>query len=913
MSESISPAVELRVRIGPYHDGRMKSRPIGSTVTCWVEAFAEGTSQILDVDGVMSAMVWLPEISDFSSQGQPAEPVRTGPGQWRVDVLGGMVGVYTLVPTLILDGSDPVTPALEAGQLQFEITSAGNLQPLPAGGVPYAVVQAAATAAAVSAGYASGRLSGAAAGADAGALAGVQAVQPLAERAETAADGASVSEIVALGAADISIEQAQAAEAARVLADQRAGDAEAARQDAAAKAEAAEQARLDAEAKAQAAGASQFAAETSASNALTDADRAKAQADRAAPEATAAANAVLASKADAAFTAFRPLAIKAEAFVEPEDFGNIVYVNAPYTTGNVTPATDATLLIRAAIARAVAQGLPVRLRSRVYKITDEIEFPATLHIEGTAAAEWAPGLTLPSGVSSPLMNGTILLYTGTPVTKRLVTGITDCRTAGGVVANPNSREPGYDDYFRLTSFYNEDADPVSGAAATRRPIACGVYVPPGATGVVARNFRVMPSHGGATGYLSGTKTLGAAFDVGIYIDNANRCVFENVDPVGYWRVAGMFARAGTCVNELDMGYGIERNEFSKCTFGGAVSALIRGPDTIRVTAVGSDWVEVPWAANHPFDPAIVNTIRRTSSPETYFRYTGVSVVTPDRLRLTGVSRLTSGADLSAGQSITLGHSSVGMGEFTLANCTLIGLGHTAGVRATSAQLGSSRQLKPSACIELSGWRVRGLRTPFCKFMSQDDVGHHIHAAGDVVFGPYTEWESKNADSLGLGMAMICSPDESSNDRVEFPAGQTFRLVIDCITTMTGVDFRPYGTNVPPRFPISGNLFRMNTGQFTSIYEPVDGGNFQRVSEIGKVGWRRQGGQDIFTYSTPDNLSTMHVPFRITANSRIEDANGNQLVGPTRLATVNSPTADAAALKIAVDSLIARLKAHGLIS
>jgi hypothetical protein len=194
MSETTSPAVLLRARIGAYRDARRKRRTIGSTISVWVEAFDEVTDALLPVDGTLAALYWLPALADYDSPAQSVEPVQTAPGQWRVDVPGEMVGTYTVQASLLLDD---VTA--EAVEIQFDIDSLGGIAVTSTGEIPWAAVSAAGAAAGASAGIAAGRSAGAVSGAEAGAAAGasagaasaaeiaVEAVAPAVEQVTTAA------------------------------------------------------------------------------------------------------------------------------------------------------------------------------------------------------------------------------------------------------------------------------------------------------------------------------------------------------------------------------------------------------------------------------------------------------------------------------------------------------------------------------------------------------------------------------------------------------------------------------------------------------------------------------------------------------------------------------------------------------
>jgi hypothetical protein len=225
MSGTTSQAVILRARIGAYRDARRKNRALGSTISVWFEACDEITDELRPVVGVFSAIYWLPTQADFDSQAQPIEAILVQPGQWRVDVPAEMVGTYAVQGTLVGSGD-----LREAAEIQFDISTLGAITITSSGEIPWSAVASAGAAAGASAGVAAGREAGAAAGTSVAGPAALAAIAPAraeieAKRAEVEANAsdAAASEIVALGAADVSREERLAAQAAREAAVTAAG------------------------------------------------------------------------------------------------------------------------------------------------------------------------------------------------------------------------------------------------------------------------------------------------------------------------------------------------------------------------------------------------------------------------------------------------------------------------------------------------------------------------------------------------------------------------------------------------------------------------------------------------------------------------------------------------------------------
>lgn len=321
-----------------------------------------------------------------------------------------------------------------------------------------------------------------------------------------------------------------------------------------------------------------------------------------------------------------------------EDFlPGIVYVEAPYGQAQVDAATPVDDAFEKALSAARSTGRPLRFFGKVYKCSYYHDLSAPLDAQGVGTGRWQPTVNagIAGGTNKPNMEGTIFLVTGTYARNKYATGITDCRTAGGVLVNTDIREPGYDSNYKLTSFYNEDANITTGAAATRKAFSAAFGFKPGSRGAVVKNFRIMLSNRGIAGYHAQDLNLGDDVDVGLLMDNTDYNVVENVYVVGTWRIAGRFLRAGVCNNESD-GTGGEHNATKGCVFTGAVGDLVRAPDLCRVVGVGSNYIDVPWADNHPYDPSLLGVVRRGESPETFFNFTGVAVV-GGNLRLTGVT------------------------------------------------------------------------------------------------------------------------------------------------------------------------------------------------------------------------------------------------------------------------------------
>lgn len=520
----------------------------------------------------------------------------------------------------------------------------------------------------------------------------------------------------------------------------------------------------------------------------------------------------------------------------------IVYIEAPYDQAAEDAATPVDDALDLALAIAKAQGRKVQMRAKAYKKLRGFSFNSEQNIEGVACGQWLPTMnqSIAGGAYAPDMNGTVFVMCGNGEKNIKVLGVTDCRSGGGVVANDNIKEPGFDSNYSLTSFYNDDANASTGAAATPKLFSVAAYAAPGVQGVVARNFRIMPSFKCLQGYVTGEVGYGALWDIGLYLDNASQNMFENVQVVGYWQVAGRLARTGLAGSENLSGKtraSIEHNTFTNSVFTGMVGSEIRGFDSHRVLAVGADYIDLPWAANHPFDvTALAGKIRSTTGIQ--YSFTGVAMA-GSNLRLTGVSPSPSGLALTAG--IIPAQTANGMAQWSDNNCILSGMDHQSGNRVTAAAMGAFRKTRPSSAFMMSGYTLRGYSSPGTKIIMQDDVAIHAHWAIDVIFGPKFEIESKDANGLGLGARVISSPPESLNSRVANPSGSVFRLKIDTLRNTSDVDYRPVGALVPPRYPLGNGYLAASLLWVVSIHDGIDNGRFIRPGVGGSAGVKRSDG------------------------------------------------------------------------
>lgn len=380
----------------------------------------------------------------------------------------------------------------------------------------------------------------------------------------------------------------------------------------------------------------------------------------------------------------------------------------------------------------------------------------------------------------------------------------DGSTDGDLRTNISSVEPGYDTTYRKTSFWNHDANPTTGAAATQKLFSCGWKIEQGGFSQL-RGVGLIPNHDGVNGYNGSLATWADDWDVGLWIDNHHDLLCESVSVVGYWRMAGVFGSTslpGRDTRSPDW----ERNKFQHCHFQGFSSFLVRGSDLYDIKAVGADWIEIDWFDSHPFDPAFDDTFRTQEYGGLFCSYTGTQKVGA-YLRITGVSPSPAAIDpANTANRVILGRRTNGVADATWDNCYFYGMNHRA-YRATSSAFGASRYTTPSRCIEISGASIRGLKfNDSCKVMTCDDIGLYL---GNVLQFEYNgSFESKDVEGRGVGIRNVAGANS-----YQVRLGQKVRA-------SSGVDMRPSYPTTDGRFTAVGD-----TGMFSPNQVMWDGWNY----------------------------------------------------------------------------------------
>lgn len=440
-----------------------------------------------------------------------------------------------------------------------------------------------------------------------------------------------------------------------------------------------------------------------------------------------------------------------------------------------------------------------------YVLTDPVRIMSRINIFGDGFdADVNTGRT-----EAYRLNGSYFISIGTGAKVFTCRGSSSCRSSGGVISNAAEvaartaaarPDAGFtlDSEFSLASYHNNDA--TSTAAATPKMLSAAFYIGYGVAGCVFRDFRIHLGFGGASiaGYINKTLTLADDWDIGLYMDNARYNHIENVQVLGYWRMNGLLIRSGAHGNEeaiYGKYSGAEENKFYNCVFQGWKSVGCRSIDMHKVTAVTSTYIEIPWAADHPFDLSLGN-IR---SGEFSSRSIGVSSMSKqgDFLRFNTTSSQVGFVAVGA----TLSPSFIGNGVAgtVFEHCRMHGMSHTSNRRVSDPAITGA--MPPSACLEVSGTRIRGIRIEGSKLQTVDDIGLHLHQCIDFYIAN-GRFEGSSSAVGGAGIRMLTTPRSSDITNYPHVVRPTFRVHLQGIE-QPACDFTPVFGSVPAKFLTTG--------------------------------------------------------------------------------------------------------------
>lgn len=409
----------------------------------------------------------------------------------------------------------------------------------------------------------------------------------------------------------------------------------------------------------------------------------------------------------------------------------------------------------------------------VYRITDVLTVPGGTLITGDGCDSW----DLPSsGKPFAMGKGTTLLFCGTPTTLKYAWGCTDMSLAGGVVANPDTTGPG-DATYAILNYMNTDA--TGSLPATSKPLRVAVCVED-ANNTSIRNLRIQLNFDGVAGYNDATTSeLGDNYDIGLLTLNSSFVVYEDLQVVGYWRMAGHAS-----IHAKPNGEGLGEatyNRARRCYFQGYKGLSIRAVDVFRVTAFTSSTIEVPWTTSNILLPADTVLVNGRS-----FTYTSTTQA-GDKLTLNGVTPDPT-LYLTVGQELRTSNPNYGLAGSAYHDCIISGLAHTS--RADPSALGFPG---PGAAYEVSGSPMRDLDFYNCHFFDGDVVAHLYDCQDIGHIACYWEAYGRKATvggAFGLRAARFIVAPIITQSLATYPAGECSFVVVDRTSEANAVDFYP---------------------------------------------------------------------------------------------------------------------------
>jgi len=443
--------------------------------------------------------------------------------------------------------------------------------------------------------------------------------------------------------------------------------------------------------------------------------------------------------------------------------------------------TDDTTFIQAALSQACSTLKSLYIPSGNYKISQTLVVTAPITIYGDGVSQWEARVNQ--------VAATQLSFVGTGAKTYQNYGVSNMAVSGGVVPNLSARAGYNESNYSLLDFMD---------GTSVKSFSVGILI--NSSGVKISNLRLLPSGGGTTDLdfynntsATGTEdwSAGNNWDIGILLNSHQDCEMDRVQCVGHWRMAGFFiSSTGIGATDARSPY---RTYIQNCQFQGYKAAAIRGSDKFRIIAKGAGYVEVPYAANHPFVNSVLSTLRwGTGSFSTNFLGATSTQVIGSVLRIfctADTSTINTSQDEVVVKAFGGGNSHI-----HFSNCFLKGIEHPSRFVAHRQRIGSDGLTfaypYPSGCIEMSGHRGTEAIFEKCAFQTIEEDFVHIHDHNYTTMEMCSFECSLPTNGTRRGR-IITSPQKSLNTRVTYPCGSTYVIKIDgSLSGINDVDFRP---------------------------------------------------------------------------------------------------------------------------
>lgn len=368
----------------------------------------------------------------------------------------------------------------------------------------------------------------------------------------------------------------------------------------------------------------------------------------------------------------------------------VCVTDAPFNA-DPTFTADSSDAILAAIQWAVDNSVSiVWVPTGVYKLSKSIEIPSGVTVVGDGVDYWDTYRPDPARLLKSWSRGTHLVFVGTGIKNKAFTNLHNARptkTVGGVT-------------YPFTDFTNNDS--VAGAPATAKLMSVAVSLTRSSQ---LKNIRVMVSKDGLDGYNDASNlTLGDDWDIGVHTFDSNDANIDNLQVVGYWRVAGLLT------TENDGSYTFkgnpERTRISKVLCQGRRGIIVRNSPQIDVLSNTPTTVTCKY--NSTWTLTASNQFTVPGSSATY-TFTGYSV-TGNEITLAGVAPALP-AGLGTIRAPNQGNNFSGT---VFVDCVFCSLDHTSGTKSVDFGIGEA------GAFEIDGYPMRNLKFINSKFQTSFD-------------------------------------------------------------------------------------------------------------------------------------------------------------------------------------------------
>lgn len=284
-----------------------------------------------------------------------------------------------------------------------------------------------------------------------------------------------------------------------------------------------------------------------------------------------------------------------------------------------------------------------------------------------------------------------------------------------------------DGEFALTDFTNQDA--VGTTRATLKPFSAAVFSNSRQGGSMS-GMRFVTNHpdGGETygvgGYRnSSLTTMGDEWDVGLYNASTRSLRCDNVQFVGYWRIAGMLT--------VPLDYGQQRAGLSEmCKYRDSIFQGMRGVsfrdgDLSPVLAFNASTITTRWTKSHRYPSAGTLYVDGATWAYTSLSYDATNAL----LTFNGSS---TPAGLVANKSLIQQTSSQGVANTTFDGCDITDLSHSSRICEYRPILGGLFS-RPGSAIEISGRNLRGINFAFSSVYVNGPILGHLGRVRNVMF------------------------------------------------------------------------------------------------------------------------------------------------------------------------------------